>query len=216
MPDHHGMATGTSHASILLATGKHQTLVGQGGDDIFVIGAHADAKITETGHGVATVVTSAHDYALPSGINDLIGTGNHVQHLTGNNGNDYIVAGNGNNVIKGGVGNDTIVVGTGANTLTGGVGHDLFVFSKAADHGNMISDFTLGQDELDLTGVMKSINYQGTDPIKDGVLHLVQQGHDTAFVIDPHHDGGAAAHTVVTLANIMPSSLTAGHDFIWH
>jgi beta-glucanase (GH16 family) len=114
-----------------------------------------------------------------------------------------------------GPGNNTIKVGTGANILTGGGAHDLFVFSDAAAQGNTITDFKPGADELDLTGVLKSLNYQGQDPIADHVLNLVQAGNDTAVVIDPHANGDASAHTVVTLENVVASSLKAGHDFIW-
>jgi len=161
-------------------------------------------------------MTSAAAYTLPTGIADLTGTSPGSQILTGNAGDNYITGGNGNDVITGGGGNDTFKVGTGANILTGGTGHDLFVFSSAADHGNVITNFTSGEDELDLTGLLKSVNYQGQDPVADHVLQLVQSGHDTNVVIDPHGNGGSGAHTVVTLENIMPSSLKAGHDYIWH
>jgi Ca2+-binding RTX toxin-like protein len=111
---------------------------------------------------------------------------------------------------------DPIVVGTDPHMLTGTSGHDVFVFPTAADQGNIIANFTAGQDVLDLIGLMKSINYKGQDPLADHVLQLVQQGHDTAVVVDPHGAGGIAPHTVVTLTNVVASSLTDGHDFIWH
>ncbi len=215
-PDDSGTATGTSNPSILLATGPGQTLAGHGGDDIFLIGDHADAAVTESAPGTSTVITSAQAYTLPTGIANLTGTSQGSQILTGNAGDNYITAGNGNNVISGGGGNDSFRVGTGANILTGGTGHDLFVFSNAADHGNVVTNFTAGQDELDLTGLLKSAHYQGQDPMANHVLQLVQSGNDTNVVIDPQGNGGSGAHTVVTLENVLPSSLKAGHDFIWH
>jgi Ca2+-binding RTX toxin-like protein len=216
MADDSGTATGGSGPTVLIATGAHQTLAGHGGDDIFVIGDHAHTAISEDGQGVSTVMTSAHVYTLPTGIDNLTGSGTHPQILTGNGGNNYITGNDGNDVITGGGGNVTIQAGTGTNVLTGGGAHDLFVFSDAKDHANVITDFKPGADELDLTGVMKSINYQGQDPIADHVLSLVQNGSDTAVVVDPHANGDASAHTVVTLENVVPSSLKAGHDFIWH
>lgn len=215
-PDGSGTATGTSQPSVLEATGTHQSLVGNGGNDIFLIGDHTDATVSETGHGTATVVTSGPAFTLPTGVDNLIGTGNGAQTLSGNAGNDFIQGNNGSDVIHAGSGNDTIAVGTGTNNLTGGAGQDLFVFSNAADHGNEITNFTLGHDELDLTQLMKSINYHGQDPVADHVLQLVQSGNNTNVVVDPHGNGGSDAHTVVTLDNVVASSLKPGHDVIWH
>jgi beta-glucanase (GH16 family) len=214
--DSSGAATGGSDPNVLVATGSHQTLAGHGGDDIFVIGHHTHTAISEDGQGVSTVMTTAHAYTLPTGIDNLTGSGTGAQILTGNGLNNYITGNDGNDVITGGGGNVTIKVGTGANILNGGGAHDLFVFSDAADHGNTITDFKQGADELDLTGVLKSMNYQGQDPIADHVLSLVQNGSDTAVVVDPHANGDASAHTVVTLENVVASSLKPSHDFVWH
>ena len=219
MPDDTGTATGSSTPSVLMATGPGQTLAGNGGDDIFLIGNHADTTVSETGQGTSTVITSAQSYTLPTGIANLTGTGQGSQILTGNAGNNVITSADGNNVINGGGGNDTFQIGTGANILTeggNGTGHDMFVFSNAADHGNVVTDFHAGQDELDLTGLMKSINYQGTNPVADHVLQFVQSGSDTNVVVDPTGTGGSDAHTVVTLEHVTAASLKAGHDYIWH
>jgi Ca2+-binding RTX toxin-like protein len=117
---------------------------------------------------------------------------------------------------NGGAGNDVLVAGTGPSTMTGGGGHDTFVFNAVADHGNQITDFTSGQDLLDLRGLMTSIGYTGSNPIADNVLHLVQTGSDTSVVIDPHANGDTAAHTVVTLDHVLPSSVKLGTDIAWH
>jgi hypothetical protein len=90
------------------------------------------------------------------------------------------------------------------------------VFSNVADKGNHVTDFTAGQDLIDLRSLMKSLNYSGTDPVHDNILHLVQSGSDTAIVIDPHGNGDSAAHTVVTLDHILPSAVKLGVDIAWH
>lgn len=95
-------------------------------------------------------------------------------------------------------------------------GHDTFVFSKLTETGNEIGNFSAGHDVLDLRGLMQAINYTGTDPLHDNVLHLVQSGSNTAVVIDPHHNNDAAAHTVVTLDHLLPASLKLGTDILWH
>jgi Ca2+-binding RTX toxin-like protein len=217
-PDHTGTATGSSsQADVLTATGAHQTLIGNAGNDVFQLGSHGDATVGENGHGISTVTTSAASYTLPTGIDDLTatGTGNHV--LTGNAGNNYITGSNGSDAINGGTGNDTIVVGTGTNVLSGGGGHDTFVFPKAADHGNVVTDFTAGTDVLDLRGALTSANYHGTDPVADHVLNVAADGHGgTSISIDPDGTGPGAGHVVVTLQQVLPGALHANTDYIWH
>ena len=199
-----------------MATAPNQTLIGHGGDDIFQLNSETGVTVSELGHGTATVLEGLSSYTLPTGIADLTASGTGAQTLIGNAGNNYIQGNNANDTINGGGGNDTIAVGTGANKITGGgTGHDLFVFSSAADHGNVITDFTLGQDELDLRGLVKSAGYTGTDPVADHVLQLVQSGTSTNVIIDPHGAAGGG-HIVVTLQHVVASSLTEGHDFIWH
>jgi hypothetical protein len=216
LPDHSGTATGPDAPSVLMATAPNQTLIGHGGDDIFQLNGETGVTVSELGHGTATVLEALSSYTLPTGIADLTASGTGAQTLIGNAGNNYIQGNNASDVIIGGGGNDTIAVGTGANTITGGTaGHDLFVFSSVADHGNVITDFTLGQDELDLRGLVKSAGYTGHDPVADHVLQLVQSGTSTNVVIDPHGATGGG-HTVVTLQHVVASSLTEGHDFIWH
>ncbi len=215
LPDHSGTANGIASPSVIMATAPNQTLIGHGGDDIFQLNGETGVTVSELGHGTATVLESLASYTLPTGIADLTASGTGAQTLIGNAGNNYIQGNNANDVINAGAGNDTIALGTGANKVTGGAGHDLFVFSSTADHGNVVTDFTLGQDELDLRGLVKSAGYTGHDPVADHVLQLVQSGTSTNVVIDPHAAANGG-HTVVTLQNVLPSSLTEGHDFIWH
>jgi len=55
----------------------------------------------------------------------------------------------------GGSGNDTIIANSSRNELTGGVGQDIFKYLSAADSNSsfldLIKDFTVGQDRLDLS-----------------------------------------------------------------
>jgi cell division septation protein DedD len=213
-----GTATGSaSHASVLTATGAHQTLIGNSGNDIFQLGSHGDAIVIENGHGISTVVTSVASYNLPTAIDDLSvnGQGHHV--LTGNAGNNYIKASNGGDTIHGGAGNDTIVAGTGTNVLSGDGGHDTFAFPRVADHGNVITDFTAGTDVLDFRGMLSDSHYSGSNPVTDHVLNIAADGHGgTAISIDHDGTGPGSAHAVVTLQHVLPSALHAGTDYIWH
>jgi len=211
-PDSHGVVHGSAAAEILIATGPGETLIGGGGDDIFKIGSHSDAKIIEIGPGVSEVITSAAQYTLPAGIDNLMGTGRSAQTLIGNDGANVIYGGSGNDVLNGGTGNDRLIVGTGHNVLTGGAGQDMFVFSSPRDHGNVITDFTVGADVLDLRPLLKAMHYSGADPVADHVIGFAADGSgDTVLSVNTH----GSWHTVVTLDHVT-QPLHAGADYIWH
>jgi hypothetical protein len=216
VPAHGSVATGTSGNDDIFSSGPGQTLIGNGGNDIFHIGTDTDAKIVVGTSGVTTVETWAGKYTLADGVNDLVANGTYTHNLTGNTGHNWIVGSNGNDVIEGGAGNDVIQVGTGANQLTGGAGKDMFVFTDKLDHDNIVHDFTVGTDMLDLRGAVASTGYAGADAVKDGILKLAAAGTGTAISIDSDGPGAQPAHTLVTIEKVAPTALKAGVDFLWH
>jgi Ca2+-binding RTX toxin-like protein len=212
-----GVATGTTGADDLYASGAKQTLIGNGGNDIFHVGTYTDANIVVGSTGITAVETSADKYVLASGVNDLIAKGDNAHTLAGNAGHNWIVGGNGNDVLNGADGNDVLQVGTGASQLTGGAGKDVFMFSAKADQGNVIHDFTVGTDVIDLTGAMKSTGYAGSDPVADHYLSLVANSTGgTNIMIDPDGNGAQAAHLLVTVENVTTAQLHIGADYVWH
>ncbi|MGF1721062.1 VCBS domain-containing protein, partial [Vibrio kyushuensis] len=68
-------------------------------------------------------------------------------------GDDILNGGAGNDVIYGQGGNDTIIGGEGNDFLTGGEGNDLFkwVDETYTNHLDVITDFKLGEDHIDLS-----------------------------------------------------------------
>lgn len=212
-PDSTGTAHGTAGSDDIFATADGQNLIGGGGNDVFHISSNVNSHITVGTSGITTVSTYAVNYTLAAGVDNLQLQGTYAHTAAGNGRANYIVGSDGNDTINGGGGDDTIVVGTGANKITGGGGqHELFVFSKAADHGNVITDFHAGSDMLDLRAMMKDAGYAGADPIADHTLQVSQHGADTT--IDLAVNG--TSHTVVTLQNVLASSLHPGQDYIWH
>ena len=85
----------------------------------------------------------ADDYLLAGGGDDTV---------TGGEGDDTIGGGSGNDVIDGGTGDDMIAGGRGDDTITGGEGDDMFVY-HAGDGDDVITDFTPGEDTIQLVGV---------------------------------------------------------------
>lgn len=80
-------------------------------------------------------------------------------NLKGTSGNDTLHGKAGNDIINGMAGNDIINGGAGHDVLTGGAGNDTFVFSSVSDIGqnagarDIITDFTQGQDKIDLSAI---------------------------------------------------------------
>ncbi|WP_322894997.1 MULTISPECIES: calcium-binding protein [unclassified Yoonia] len=70
--------------------------------------------------------------------------------VTGTAGNDILMAGRTNSVISGGDGDDILRDGPGSDMLTGGAGADLFILTPDGAP-DMITDFELGKDRLDLS-----------------------------------------------------------------
>ncbi len=70
--------------------------------------------------------------------------------LSGSAGDDLLVASGGDDTLVGGLGDDILAGGADGGTLSGGAGADRFVIDGAAAR-TAITDFTPGQDSLDLS-----------------------------------------------------------------
>ncbi len=135
------------------------------------------------------------------------GAGNET--LTGTAGNDIILGLGGRDIIIGGAGDDTIIGGFGSDLLTGGLGKDYFVYNSIDDRSDRITDFQVGEDVLDLRNLFAGIGYQGNDPVADGYLQIVSSGSTSSIRIDIDGTFGSSAFkTLVTLDNVLPTSLT--------
>ena len=96
--------------------------------------------------------------------NDTISGGEGNDIARGGQDNDQIGGDAGNDILSGDLGNDTLTGGAGYDVLTGGAGNDLFVFGNgdafltvtgpSAFLSDRITDFTIGQDKIDLGFVL--------------------------------------------------------------
>jgi len=124
----------------------------------------------------------------------------------------------GGSSLVGGTGADTLIAAHGPDTLTGAGGADRFVFGELPWQPGQITDFTPGTDKLDLSGLLSQSHYAGSDPVADGYVKLIDDGHgDTWLYFDT--DGRGTADQwgtfVATLDHVTPGSFTAG-DLIFH
>ncbi len=103
-----------------------------------------------------------------------------------------------------------------ANNLTGGGGADTFVFNVLPWNAGHITDFTVGVDKLDLSGLITASGYTGSDLVGDGYLSITADGHGGSRLLFDMDGRGAAnpwATTIVTLDGVSPHGLTAGQLF---
>ncbi|WP_407310687.1 glycosyl hydrolase family 28-related protein [Pseudomonas sp. nanlin1] len=97
-------------------------------------------------------------------------------NLHGQWGNDTLRGLAGNDVLDGGIGNDLLIGGAGSDKLTGGSGADTFRFGSVSDSfrsdsaraTDLITDFTVGQDHLDVA----ALGFTGLGDGTDGTLKL--------------------------------------------
>ena len=109
---------------------------------------------------------------------DAIAAMGQDNHLMGLGGNDALRGGDGADWLQGGKGRDVLRGGAGDDLLQGGAGADIFVF-RAMDAGHdILRDFRVGQDRLDLTdrGTVTLSVRNGNTILTDGDLTLVLQG----------------------------------------
>jgi beta-glucanase (GH16 family) len=109
--------------------------------------------------------------------------------------------------LTGGAKDDTLNAGQGPDVLTGGAGADHFVYADLPWSAGRITDFTVGQDVLDLRGLLSG--YSGADPIADGHMRLEASGGDTLVYVDPDGPGGEWATLVTTLVGVRPADLSS-------
>ena len=130
-------------------------------------------------------------------LDDIEGTAE-VDYLFGNAEANTLNGAAGNDFLDGGVGDDILVGGLGRDTLTGGVGADKFRIAENENSTDIITDFTDGEDQLDLSEITEIPSIDATnfaDFIKtsdsDGDL-LVQ-----LFQNGDAQSGGTATHSVL-------------------
>ncbi len=101
------------------------------------------------------------------GIENLSGTGNELANtLTGNAGN---------NILEGGAGNDTLI---------GGGGNDTFVFNSINDGDDMILDFVLTEDTVDMDALLDALGAATVDRAGDVKIDTTTSPGDSILTID--------------------------------
>ncbi|MAP93784.1 MAG: hypothetical protein CMK07_02430 [Ponticaulis sp.] len=154
-----------------------------------------------------------------SEINELHGHGAD-DILNGLGGNDLLFGGNGDDNINGSAGNDYISGDRHQDRLTGGTGEDVFAFLDILDSGpaqserDNITDFTQGQDLIDLTA-LGDLFFGGTafsGAAGEIIYYHVAGGTRTVVEIDT--DGDSNADFGILLSNAAHTMTAADFLFV--
>ncbi|NMG32325.1 M10 family metallopeptidase C-terminal domain-containing protein [Aromatoleum evansii] len=145
-------------------------LHGGNGDDTYVVDNRNDVVLESNGAlgGIDTVRSSV-SFALSADLEHLTLTGRARANGSGNDGDNVIVGNTGRNTLEGRGGDDTLIGAGGLDILTGGAGQDIFRFDTATDSGasarkaDRITDFTIGEDLLDLSRIDANLLTAGDD-----------------------------------------------------
>ena len=133
------------------------------------------------------------------GLLDIDISANSGRNIQGTDNPDVIVGTLGNDEITGKRGDDVIVASQGFDTLTGGVGDDVFFYSGINAKTDLITDFELGSDRLDLSEPLRLSGYDGNNPIADGYIVVEPVGTRNIRI---HFEQNGALQNVALIADV--------------
>jgi Ca2+-binding RTX toxin-like protein len=136
---------------------------------------------------------------------DFINADRGIDFIYSGKGNDRIYGGDGDDIVFGDGGNDYLCGEMGADTLTGGLGFDVFALAIGTGStdlvaADVITDFTLNQDKIDLISPLAFNNqlniFQGTGAlVSDTIIQYQVTGEYLAIL------KGVSASSIVPLVS---------------
>jgi serralysin len=189
-------------------------MTGGSGDDYYYVDNAGDTVSESAGAGNDTVKSTISwtlganfEQLTLSGSGLINGTGNSLDNIVrGNNAANTLDGGAGTDTIFGNGGDDFLIGGAGKDTMVGGSGNDTFVFHNGdfgatSSTADRITDFTSGQDKIDLSGVDanslvggdQAFSFVGTNAFSHtaGELRYEHIGSNTYVEGDMNGDGVA-------------------------
>ncbi|PSB07868.1 hypothetical protein C7B76_27365, partial [filamentous cyanobacterium CCP2] len=203
---------GTNESELLHGNWRNDIIHGGSGDDT-LIGGRGKPQF-------------GHDRLYGDDGNDVLYGGNGNDSLEGGRGNDALYGGKGRDLLIGGdgddrlvgdKGHDILVGGKGQDTLTGGKGQDMFVFNALNEESDLITDFNVKEDLIDVRRIFSNPLYVAENRFAQfrQFIQLRQVGSNTEVRIDA--DGSREGNTftpIAVLSNRSASTIQARHFVI--
>ena len=193
---------------VIIGTDKRDVLDGGNGNDVIDGGISKDTL--NGGAGNDTLDGGfGRDILNGDDGNDFLIGGFAPDNLIGGAGNDFLEGGFAPDNLDGGTGDDTLIGGRGRDILTGGAGMDTFTFNDAFARRDIITDFAIADDVIDISNITTGELFQSDTPFEDYVK-LVSLGSDTVVRIDLNGDlPTRLSRPVALLDNVAPDDLTS-------
>ncbi|MCM2330428.1 MAG: VCBS domain-containing protein, partial [Pseudomonas sagittaria] len=149
-----------------------------------------------------------------AGSNSLSGTAG-ADWIFGHDGNDSLSGLLGDDALSGGAGDDILDGGQGNDLLSGGAGADTFVWSSGDTGIDRITDFTPGEDHLDLSDLLVGVDGALDSPelasSLTGYLNMAF-GASTTITVNPDAAGPLPANQSIVLEGIDLSQVYGSSD----
>lgn len=118
--------------------------------------------------------------------------------------------------LSGTAGNDRITGLQAADRITSDEGQDIMVYTSSVDAGDTLTDFSIGNDRIDLSLLLDSLGYNGSDPLADGIVTFAARGTSVQLYIDADGSNGpAVARSYILLQNVTAAALNDAMNFIF-
>ncbi len=198
-------------------TGAANTLLGQEGDDLYIVEAAGDSVVEFAGQGLDTVQTALSVFTLGTNVENLTYTGSGTFTGIGSSDGNMLRGGALGDFLSGLDGNDVVIGGGGADTLLGGNGNDQFRYI-GSDAVDTIVGFATGQDKIALlTGAFAqtgTVQFQQGAGVFANTANSTFLYDSTTGIISYDADGNGAG-AAIQLASIGAGLTLAAGDFVF-
>ena len=200
---------GDNNPNVITGTSANDVINARGGNDVVNAG-NGNNKISGGDGNDTLTAGSGNDYIRGDAGDD---------HINGGDGNNTLIGGDGNDRIIGGAGSDRIWGGMGQDTLTGGAGYNKFLYVSQSESGDRITDFTHGNDHIELVGAnwggfapgtKPPVAYSTNDSVSGSEMIFDKATHNLYYTPDPASDTPA----MVLIAHLDNVSRLSSSDFI--
>jgi Ca2+-binding RTX toxin-like protein len=179
------------------AAGGNDTMILKSFGKVYFDGGEGIDTIDYSASNTSVILTLDTPYDTGAGAGDN-SFALHVENIIGGKVGDSLFGSNANNDMKGMAGDDWITGGYGGDTLTGGSGKDEFRFNATSDSWgeaawatrDRITDFTRGQDHIDVWNIDANANINGNQSFN----YLGDKAFTAAGQIRSYFEGD---HTIV-------------------
>jgi len=200
-------------------TGAANTVLGQEGDDIYIVQAVGDSVIEFANEGTDTVQTALASFVLRDHVENLTYTGASTFTGIGATGANMLTGGALDDFLSGLDGADILVGKSGADFLLGGAGADQYRYEGGETGFDRITDFVSGTDKIALrdAGFAQTTTFelvQGGTPVATTTNSTFLYNVNTGMLsFDADGTGTGAA---VALAQLNGGLTLAAGDFLFY